>query len=1217
MIRYYVTSLDTDGGTFRAPTFLDQTGNRQSAEYFGTVVADPSVTTDLPWFQWFTPSESAAHTRTGSRAAVFFQGEFYDNVFVRKRGGATNGAVSQKFAFDGSHEFYVNEQLGRVSEININGQGSDSSYIRQTLAYETFTDLGNASSVSFLTLMHVNDRFDRVGIAIEQVDEDFLERNDLDPTGALYKMVQRHNLDPVFNDTSTGIEKKTRLDEDFSDLQDLVDGLNLPTAQARRHYLMDHLNLPQVINYLAIRSIIQEADDVRKNFYMYRDTNDTGEWSIFPWDKDWTFGVTGDGGPHLKHPFFGDYDHRKSNANQWNVMYEVLFGDPVTQEMYLRRLRSVMDAQLQPPSTPTADRTYEQRVEALFAPADPFLGSSATAGKRSVLNFFPGRRNDLYNRFGPNGSEPLVPAAQAAVPVMEFGTVEYNPASGDQDQEYIELVNPNAVAVDLSGWSLAGGIGFTFQPGTVVPAGGSLFVSPNVVKFRTRTIGPRGGQGLFVQGNYAGHLSNFGETLRLLTDDGTEVATISYDGTPSVAQRVLRITEINYNPYQALPQFGDADVDGDQFEFVELQNSSATETLDMTGVRFTGGIMFDFTGSAVTALAPGARVLVVRDLSAFASRYGAGLNVAGTFTGKLSDTGEMIKLDDASGSTIQEFRYGDDGKWPGRADGKGATLEAIDLEGDYDNPENWRSSNEFNGTPGRAGSGPVYAVIVNEVLSHSDGVLLDKVELYNVTGQAIDLGGWHLSDTHDDYFKFTFDVGTVIQPDEYLVVDESQFGFALDGQLGDDIWLLEGNPNLAGKPERFGDHFGFDATDTNVSLGRVPNGDPLAQGASLFPMTEQTFGAPNSDFVVGGVILSEVHYHPAPLPPGQGPDIAESDLEFVELYNTSGAALAVGGWQFKQTDGQTFDLPAGTLIPAAETVVLVGFDPQAEPVTAAAFRTVYGIDATVTLVGGYSGRLDNSGETLKLLRPEDPDAAETGFVLVDRVAYDDNAPWPVEADGDGPSLTRTAIAAFGNFATSWQAADPTPGSTSFESSVLLGDVNLDRVVNGLDVDPFVDVLLNGPFQDEADMNLDGVVNGLDVDPFVAAVVGDGQARATAAPHTGLEQAASGLVRRAAPLGSPAVVNPAALDGTTPHETNLVASTDRTQNLLASRDRRIDRSTSASRRPDSAPHGRRLRDRALAETVAGRFNVETPRTALVDQALRVGTQWRYAPTGERR
>jgi hypothetical protein len=1225
MLRYYVTSLDTQGGEFRAPTFLDQEGNRQSAEYFGTVVADPAMTTEMPWFQWFTDNETNAHNRTGARASVFYLGEFYDNVFVRQRGQATNGSKSQKFVFDNSHRFYVNDKLGRVGEININGQGSDPSYLRQTLAFESYSDVGNASSDSFLALLHVNDRYDRVGIVIEQVDEDFLERNDLDPEGALYKFVQRRNLDPVFHDTITGIEKKTRLDEDWSDIQDLVDGLNLPTAAARHDYVMDHLNLPQIMNYLAVRSTTMDADDIRKNFYMYRDTNGNGLWSIFPWDKDFTFGVRGDGGPNLDHPFFGEYEHLKLNANQWNVMYDVLFGDPVTQEMYLRRLRSVMDSRLQTSDTPYAERLYEQRVEALYAPAADYLSNSA---KNGVLNYFPQRRHTLFNTYGPGGTEPLIPAAQAENPPIEFGTVQYNPDSGNQDQEYIELRNPNPVAVDISGWSLADAVSHTFLPGTVIPAGQSVYVSPNVVEFRARTSGPSGGQGLFIQGDYSGHLSNYGETVRLLAADGTEIASYSYAGDPSPAQLSLRVTEINYNPYTAMPQYGDADVDAGLFEFIELQNTSADQSLDLTGVHFSVGITFDFSGSRVTSLSLGQRVVVVRDEAAFISRYGTGRNVAGVFTGKLSNNGEGIKLDDASGSTIQEFVYDDGGKWPGRADGKGATLEAIDLEGDYDDPENWRSSNEFNGTPGTAGTGPVFDVVVNEVLSHSDAELLDQVELYNVTGQTIDLGGWHLSDTYADYFKFTFDVGTVIESGEYLVLDENQFGFALDGQFGDDIWLLEGDPDLAGKPERFGDHFGFDATETDVSLGRVPNGDPLAQGASLFPMTAQTFGAPNSDFVVGGVILSEIHYHPAPLPPGQGPDIAESDLEFVELYNTSGAALAVGGWQFKQTDGQTFDLPAGTLIPAGETVVLVGFDPQAEPATAAAFRAVYGIDNAVTLVGGYSGKLDNSGETLKLLRPEDPDAAETGFILVDRVAYDDVPPWPVAADGDGPSLTRTAIAAFGNFATSWQAADPTPGSTSFGSSALLGDVNLDGVVNGLDVDPFVDVLLSGPFQAEADMNLDGVVNGLDVDPFVAAVVGSGQTSATgkyvafrsAKMRTFAERTATYRenpasksltalpVRSATPLAAPALLNSVASDGTISHETRLVTSPDRTQTAFASRNRRMDRAVYPPQRADHAPRQRRLRGRAPAETTTVRFNVETPWTALADQALRDVSTW---------
>ncbi len=74
---------------------------------------------------------------------------------------------------------------------------------------------------------------------------------------------------------------------------------------------------------------------------------------------------------------------------------------------------------------------------------------------------------------------------------------------------------------------------------------------------------------------------------------------------------------------------------------------------------------------------------------------------------------------------------------------------------------------------------------------------------------------------------------------------------------------------------------------------------------------------------------------------------------------------------------------------------------------------------------------------------------------------------------------------------------------------LLGDVNGDGDVNGLDVDPFVDVLLNGSFQEEADMNEDGEVNGLDVDLFVAAVVGGGQ-MAVPEPQTLLLALAAGL-----------------------------------------------------------------------------------------------------------
>ena len=54
---------------------------------------------------------------------------------------------------------------------------------------------------------------------------------------------------------------------------------------------------------------------------------------------------------------------------------------------------------------------------------------------------------------------------------------------------------------------------------------------------------------------------------------------------------------------------------------------------------------------------------------------------------------------------------------------------------------------------------------------------------------------------------------------------------------------------------------------------------------------------------------------------------------------------------------------------------------------------------------------------------------------------------------------------------------------------ILGDVNLDGDVNLLDVSPFVELLLNSGFQNEADINQDGVVDLLDVNPFVEMLVG--------------------------------------------------------------------------------------------------------------------------------
>ena len=126
-----------------------------------------------------------------------------------------------------------------------------------------------------------------------------------------------------------------------------------------------------------------------------------------------------------------------------------------------------------------------------------------------------------------------------------------------------------------------------------------------------------------------------------------------------------------------------------------------------------------------------------------------------------------------------------------------------------------------------------------------------------------------------------------------------------------------------------------------------------------------------------------------------------------------------------------------------------------------AFRAHYGVGSGVTIVGGLSASLSNSTGRIALQQPDTPDAlGEIPNVVVDELVYDDLLPWP-DADGSGLTLERDDFDANGNFATSWIAAAPTPGA--FETTFLLGDANLDGVVNFLDISPFISLLSSETF----------------------------------------------------------------------------------------------------------------------------------------------------------
>jgi hypothetical protein len=193
----------------------------------------------------------------------------------------------------------------------------------------------------------------------------------------------------------------------------------------------------------------------------------------------------------------------------------------------------------------------------------------------------------------------------------------------------------------------------------------------------------------------------------------------------------------------------------------------------------------------------------------------------------------------------------------------------------------------------------------------------------------------------------------------------------------------------------------YGATDAAFALGRVVD----STGAeSLVPLAAPTPGVFAATPQIGPVIINEIWYHP---PVGL--------FEAVELRNIGASAVALDGWRL---DGFAYTFPAASSIAAGGYALVVADDP-------AAFRARHNVPAATPIFGVAPGTLENSGERLSLERPSTLTSGV--FVILESVRYNDKAPWPVTADGSGPSLQRISGSVLALEPTNWQGLGLTLG----------------------------------------------------------------------------------------------------------------------------------------------------------------------------------------------
>jgi hypothetical protein len=536
----------------------------------------------------------------------------------------------------------------------------------------------------------------------------------------------------------------------------------------------------------------------------------------------------------------------------------------------------------------------------------------------------------------------------------------------------------------------------------------------------------------------------------------------------------LVITELMYRP---VPAAEDSPHAAGDFEFIELLNRGSA-ALDLRGFEFVTGIQFHFATSTVTTLEVGARLVLVKNRAAFVSRYGDGVAIGGEFAGALANEGERLRLVGPLGEVVLDFKYEPEAQ--PASDGLGFSLVVADEAQPlthWNDRSGWRTGSVRGGTPGQSEPPtPEFPrLVVNEVLAHAERPLVDSIELHNAGRTTTDLSGWYLTDDRRTP-KYRIPPGTLLPPGGFAVFTEADFNPAPGqppsfnlGAAGDEVYLL--SADAAGQLTGYVHGFAFGASLSGESLGR----HLTSTGAEMFVRQgERSLGGPNRGPRVGPVVVSEIHYHP-PEVWVHGAWWDNFEHEFIELYNPTTQPVPLFApeapnhpWQLR--DAVAFTFPSNQSIGPGECLLVVGFDPVAQPDLAAAFRKHYGLGTSPRLFGPYRDQLANRGANLELVQPDVAGSPDTGLeirsVLVDRVSYKDGPPWPAGADGLGFSLQRLPESAFGDDPAPWVAARPTPG----EAGVPTAAPVITRQPAGQTVRPGETVTLAVEVLDSADLS---------------------------------------------------------------------------------------------------------------------------------------------------
>jgi len=185
----------------------------------------------------------------------------------------------------------------------------------------------------------------------------------------------------------------------------------------------------------------------------------------------------------------------------------------------------------------------------------------------------------------------------------------------------------------------------------------------------------------------------------------------------------------------------------------------------------------------------------------------------------------------------------------------------------------------------------------------------------------------------------------------------------------------------------------------------------VTDGFTLTAMFELYLGGDTLD-----IVINEINYNSSD----------EFDpKDWIEIYNNGIENVDISGWVFTDEDeDHRYTLPDSTIIDSGGYIVL------AQDVNA--FFNLF--NEAQNVFGPFEFGLSGGGESISLFDISD--------ILIDQLEYDDALPWPIEPDGNGPTLELKSPELPNELAESWSysSGNGTPGYLNSVTESLNADI---------------------------------------------------------------------------------------------------------------------------------------------------------------------------------